>query len=398
MGDFIKILIVHNYYKQSGGEDKVVNEEINLLRKNGNKVITFFVKNEEINTDSFLEKIKLGIDTLWSNKSYREIKRILLKEKPDLVHFHNTVPLLSPSVYYACENLKIPVIQTLHNYRLACPSAMLLRDGEVCEKCIEGSLLNSLKYGCYRNSRIQTLPISSMLFTHRLLDTWNSRVDKYIALTNFAKNKFREIGIDENRINVKPNFINQNISKEVIIKENRIVFVGRISKEKGVHLLLEAWNNLSPKIEWKLDIIGDGPLLNKFRSEYGQIDNIQFHGLLKDYNVLDHMAKAKYVIIPSVWYEGFPMTIVESYSVNTPVISSNIGSLKEIVNNGITGFHFDNNDISSLEKVLQKALTYSNYQTMQKNVKHEFESKYTSEVNYKMLINTYKEVIKERKK
>lgn len=388
--------MVHNFYKVSGGEDKVVQEEINLLKKHGVEVISYFINNNEININSLFDKFKVGINTIWSVEQQKKLKELMLKEDPDLVHFHNTFPMVSPAVYHTCQKLNKPVIQTLHNYRLGCPGAMLLRNNEVCEKCISGSLLNSVKYGCYRNSRVQTVPLSTMLYTHRFLNTWNNKVDKYIALTNFAKEKFIQIGLNEDKITVKPNFIEKHIEGE-LEKEDQITFVGRISKEKGLHLLLAAWSKVGSKFNTKLNVIGDGPLRKELEDKYEHLSNVNFLGKLDSKDVLSYMSKSKYIIVPSIWYEGFPMTIIESYSVNTPVISSNIGSLKEVVINEITGFHFENNNINSLENTLKKALHYSDYDKLQRNINEQYEKKYTPSANFKMLINIYEEVVRSKK-
>lgn len=389
----IKVLIVHNQYKTFGGEDRVVQEEIQLLRKNEVNVSTFFVDNHDIEINGLTNKAKLGFNTVWSLKYYRLLKKKLKDIKPDIVHFHNTFPLISPAAYYACKNLNIPVVQTLHNYRLACPGALFMRSDSICEKCLKGSLLNSIKYGCYRESRVQTIPLTAMLYTHRLMDTWNKKVDKFITLSNFAKNKIIEAGIDRDRIVIKPNFMEKTYLNDSE-KEDYIVFVGRLSKEKGVHLLLEGWKNIEPQFDSKLLIIGDGPDNNMLRNKYKNLKNVSFMGRLEKDQILKIVSKAKYLVVPSVWYEGFPMTIVEAYSVNTPVISSDIGSLKEIVVDGITGFNFKNNNINDLEQVLKKALTYTEYRKLENNVMQKFEENYSSDINYKILINIYKEAIK----
>lgn len=376
----------------SGGEDKVVDEEIQLLQQNGVQVVKYFISNDEIKIDGLVSKVKLGLNTIWSKTQYNKLKNIIISEKPDVVHFHNTFPLLSPSVYYACSNLGVPVVQTLHNYRLVCPGAMLLRDSKICEKCIDSSLVNSIKYGCYRNSRVQTMPLSAMLYTHRFLDTWNKRVDKYIALTDFAKGKFEQVGFDAKKITVKPNFIQQN-SNSILEKDDSVVFVGRISKEKGLHLLLEAWSKMGTELNIKLKVIGDGPHRKTLEDKYSHLKNINFLGKLNSTDVLTYMSRAKYIIVPSVWYEGFPMTIVEAYSVNTPVISSNIGSLKEVVIDEVTGFHFENNNVNDLGTVLKKALTYPRYKELQENVKRQFFENYTATKNFKLLMDIYQEVI-----
>lgn len=391
----IKILIVHNFYKQSGGEDKVVNEEMKLLSNHGINVSTYFVNNDDIKIKGISNKISLGINTVWSKEQLQLLKTTLKVEKPDIVHFHNTFPLISPSAYYACKQLNIPVVQTIHNYRLACPGALLMRQNEICEKCVSGSLLNSVKYGCYRDSKLQTLPLTTMLYTHRILNTWNRKVDKFIALTEFSKEKIAQTGIEKGKIVVKPNFIDKKLDFNVE-KENYIVFVGRLSREKGTHVLLEAWKKMDGNMNTRLLIIGDGPEQQNLLKQYEQLKNVEFLGKLDNYKILDIVSRAKYLIIPSLWYEGFPMTIVEAYSVSTPVISSNIGSLKEIVKNEFTGFHFENNNIDDLGKVLLKALKYPRYNQLVNNVDKLFEEKYTSEKNYLLLMSIYNQVLKEK--
>jgi glycosyltransferase involved in cell wall biosynthesis len=394
----IKVLFVHNYYQEAGGEDRVVEQEIQLLKQNGIKVASYFTDNKNIKIDGIYNKVRLGLNTIWSFKEYRNIKKKITIERPDVVHFHNTFPLLSPSVYYAAKDLGIPVVQTLHNYRLACPNALFLRNGLICEKCVSGSLFYSIKYACYRNSRLQTIPLSAMLLTHRALKTWNKKVDKYIALTKFAKDKFVENGINANKITVKPNYIDKKFKSKISKnhKNNNILFVGRISKEKGLDILLEAWVQVKNKKNGLLEIIGDGPLKQEFEQKYKEYSDIKFYGKLDNEIVLNYISNAKYIVVPSICFEGFPMTIVEAYSVGTPVISSNIGSLKEIVNNEVTGFHFKNNNVSSLVSVLSKALLFSNYSTLVENVKNQFEMSYTSDYNFRKLIEIYEEVIRKR--
>ncbi|MEK4012834.1 glycosyltransferase [Peribacillus sp. FSL M8-0224] len=389
-------MVVHNQYKIAGGEDKVVEEEIKLLKSQGVNVSTFFVSNDDISMEGLSNKIKFGINTVWSKEHYHILKKKLKEEKPDIVHFHNTFPRISPAAYYACQELNIPVVQTLHNYRLACPSALLMREDTVCEKCLNGSLLNSIKYGCYRESRVQTIPLTTMLYTHRILNTWNKKVDKIIALTGFAKCKIVETGIDEDRIVVKPNFIEKN-NQFFCSKKDYVVFVGRLSKEKGVHLLLEAWKKNINKVNTELLIIGDGPENEQLVKEYGMVQSVKFLGRLNSAAVLELVSKAKYLVVPSLWYEGFPMTIIEAFSVQTPVIGSNIGSLQEIILDGVTGFHFENNNIDDLSNVLIKALNYPGYNNLVKNVCDNFEEKYTAEKNYKMLMQIYNEVLKEKR-
>ncbi|MBE2944378.1 glycosyltransferase family 4 protein [Anoxybacillus flavithermus] len=332
------------------------------------KVSLYSVNNDVIKDMGILSKIGLALETTWSISEFVRFKKFLLRENPDVVHFHNFFPLISPSAYYACHSLNIPVVQTLHNYRLLCPAATFLRKNEICEKCLNGSILNSVKNGCYRDSVIQTLPVAAMIKFNNFIRTWNRKVDRYITLTEFAKKKFIEGGIPESKIVVKPNFIAQKEKMSKINeKENYILFVGRISKEKGVDILLSAWEKIFDKQGNKLLIVGDGPEKKLLEEQYNQHKDIEFLGKLNEDQVLTFMKKAKYLVVPSIWYEGFPMTIIEAFSVGTPVIASNIGSLQEVVVHGKNGFHFNYGDSNALKECLEMALKFNDYQDLIQN-------------------------------
>ncbi|CAM4143614.1 glycosyl transferase [Bacillus luti] len=393
----MRVLFIHNYYQQSGGEDNVVAQEMMLLKKYGIDVQLYSVHNDEIKQKSKFSKAKLAVEAVWSYTEYKKMKNYLMEIKPDVVHVHNFFPLLSPSIYYACQKLGIPIVQTLHNYRLICPSAMLMRNNQICENCLDSSLWNAVKYGCYRDSRAQTLPVTMMIKFNRIIGTWENTVDRYIALTNFSKKKFTQGGISESKIVVKPNFLMQN-SEQIHrnLDEEYILFVGRISEEKGIRNLLNAWKQIDNKKGTKLYIIGDGPDKKMLESEHFA-DDICFLGKKDSKDVLFYMKNAKYLIVPSIWYEGFPMTIVEAYSVGTPVLCSKIGSLQEVVINGETGFHFKHNNIEEITSVIQKSLNYEGYGNMRGNVSDVFRTHYTESVNFNYLMSIYSEVIKEKK-
>jgi glycosyltransferase involved in cell wall biosynthesis len=391
----IKVLFIHNFYQQPGGEDKVVASEMELLKSKGIEVNLFSAHNNTINNQNVFGKIKIALETIWSYTYYKKIKKYLTINKPDVVHVHNFFPLISPSVYYACSALNIPVVQTLHNYRIICPSATLLLNNQICEISLKGSMLNSIRYGLYHNSKLHTVPVASMISINRLLGTWNDKVSRYIALTNFAKGKFIEGGISSNKITVKPNFIKKKNIEKGLEDKKFILYVGRISIEKGLHILLKAWKNVKNKQNYKLIIIGDGPEKARLEKEY-ELSDIIFMGKQNENIVLEYMRSAKYLIVPSIWYEGFPMSIVESYSMGTPVICTNIGSLQEVVDHEKTGFHFKYNDFSNLSIVLERALYFTDYNKMRRDVLKKYHENYTPEVNYKKLINIYQEVIKEK--
>lgn len=392
----MKVLLVHNYYQQRGGEDRVVAQEMELFQSKGVNVQLYSVHNDAINGRSIIGKARTAIETAWSYSEYKNIRKKLMDMKPDVVHVHNFFPLISPSIYYACSELGIPVVQTLHNYRLICPAATLMRDNRICEECVSGSLISSLKHGCYRDSKMQTLSVASMIKLNRILGTWSRKIDRYIVLTEFAKKKFIESGIPEHRISVKPNFVIRRHSDypSQLKEADYILFVGRIAVEKGVRNLLDAYRLLKNRVSTKLVIIGDGPDRDMLAKEFGE-DGVIFLGNQNSDTVLRYMEQARYLVVPSIWYEGFPMTIVESYSVGTPVLSSKIGALEEVVKDTVTGFHFPPYDVQLIAEVMERALRFDQYQELRQRVLHTYESLYTEDVNFEQTMNIYREVIEE---
>ncbi|MEC0233128.1 glycosyltransferase family 4 protein [Paenibacillus kribbensis] len=391
-----KVLIIHNFYQQSGGEDKVVEQESAMLRSRGIETEHYYVHNDSIQSKGLANMAKLAVEATWSLPEFKRIQKLLLQVKPDVVHVHNFFPVISPSVYHACERLGIPVVQTLHNYRLICPAATFMRGNEVCEKCLHGTLLHSIRHGCYRGSQLQTIPVAAMIKFNELIGTWQHKVSHYIALTEFARNKFAESGIPLDRISVKPNFIHpKTVEAKYDPNDRYLLFVGRISREKGVRNLLQAWSGLEDRAGLRLVIIGDGPEKAELTAAYPQED-IRFLGQQDADTVLDCMSRAMYVMVPSIWYEGFPMTIVESYSVGTPVLCSRIGALEEVVEDGVTGFHFQHDDLENIKTVIRRAVAYENYTAMRQQVSEIYTARYTEEVNAKQLMAIYSKAMEER--
>ncbi|MEK5258776.1 glycosyltransferase family 4 protein [Paenibacillus sp. FSL L8-0663] len=390
-----KVLIIHNFYQQSGGEDKVVEQESAMLRSRGIETEHYYVHNDSIQSRGLANMAKLAVEAAWSLPEFKRIKKLLLQMKPDVVHVHNFFPVISPSVYHACERLGIPVVQTLHNYRLICPAATFMRGNKVCEKCLHGTLLHSIRHGCYRGSQLQTIPVAAMIKFNDLIGTWQHKVSRYIALTEFARDKFAESGIPLDRIAVKPNFVHHKTVKTQYDPNDRyLLFVGRISAEKGVRNLLQAWSQLEDRGGLRLVIIGDGPEKAELTAAYPQED-VRFLGKQDGDTVLDCMSRAMYVMVPSIWYEGFPMTIVESFSVGTPVLCSRLGALEEVVEDRVTGFHFQHDDLENIKTVIRCAVAYENYAVMRQKVSENYAARYTEEVNVKQLMAIYSEAMEE---
>lgn len=386
----MKILVAHNFYQKPGGEDAVYESEIRLLREAGHQVIEYRRRNEEIREYSFLEKASLGWRTSWSDSTNRELRDILRRELPDVAHFHNTFPLISPSAYYACQAAGIPVVQTLHNYRLLCPGGNLFRDGRICEECISHSLLRSIVHGCYHDSRLASAAVAGMLTAHQLLRTWTKQVDLFLVCTEFARRKFVDAGFDPARIRVKPNFIAPDPGRRIDDGENAL-YIGRLAEEKGPQLLPIAWSNLSAVIP--LEIVGEGPLRASLERDCAQfgLNGVHFSGWLGAQAARERLHAAKFLIVPSTCYEGFPMAIAEAYACGIPVVAAGHGSLAEIVHDGYTGLHFTPGDARDLALKVEWAWTHpEEMKTMGLDARVEFETKYNAGAALNSLEHAYK--------
>jgi len=385
----MKIVIVHNTYQQPGGEDVAVEAESNLLERRGHTVIRYSRSNDEMAMMSAPRRLLMVKDMIHSEKSKREMLDLLRDERPDLVHVHNTFMMVSPSVFEACREAGIPVVQTLHNYRLLCPGWSLCREGKVCEECIESGLWRGVWHGCYRDSRLMTAAVALMLQVHRMRGTWSHDVGGYVALTNFARDKFIEGGLPASRIGVKPNFLESDPGKRCS-SGGFALFVGRLSAEKGAEVLLQAWQKLKGTIP--LVIMGDGPLREPLESEAAarNLSNITFAGWRSRGEILSAMKSASLLITPSLWYEGFPMTVVEAFACGIPVICSRLGGLREIVEDGSTGLHFSPGDAEDLAGKLDLLWTQpARLAEMGRAAREEYKGNYTAERNYELMMQIY---------
>lgn len=388
----MKILQVHNYYQFSGGEDVVIKNEYELLTSQKHTVLQYLKNNSEIVEYSLLQKGKLFFDTSYSKKSYLEILELLKIEKPDVAHVHNTLPLITPAVYYACNELNIPVVQTLHNYRLLCSNAYLFKNGNVCEECIGKSLYHSVKYGCYRDSRIQTFALARMVEKHRKLGTWSTKIDAYIALTNFSKIKFVEGGLPEDKIIVKPNFLSSDLGFNYNT-QNYFLFAGRLDITKGIEVILEANKNVNQNA--KILIAGDGSFKDKVISVF----NENFLGQLNHNALMKYLKDSTALIFPSPLFENMPLTIVETFASGKPVIASNLGAMAELIEDGRTGLLFEPGNSDDLADKINWANEHKEeMRQMGINARKEYEEKYTAEKNYKILMDIYEKAIEYRRK
>jgi len=388
----MKILLIHNQYKQKGGEDVVFKAESSLLKEKGHTVYEYKISNNNLKTESLFDKIKVGINTIWSVKSYREIKKLIKEIQPDVVHIHNTFPQLSPSIYWAVKSLNIPVVQTLHNYRLTCANGLLYRNSKICEECVKRGKYSALKHKCYRGSFLATLSLVIMFYLHKIIGTYKNKVDLYITLTNFAKNMMIESGLPEDKIKVKPNFVNINFNKTIYTDINKrkkqFVFVGRIVKEKGIDLLLEAFDqNIE---DFDLVVIGEGPERENLQRKYRKNKRIKWYGQLNNDEVLEEISKSYSLVMPSKLYETFGMVVIEAFSVGTPVIVPNHAGFPDIISPNENGYLFQPNDLTDLALKMKKIIALNNnWNEFSKNALKSYEKYYTSEKNYQYLMDIY---------
>jgi glycosyltransferase involved in cell wall biosynthesis len=389
----MKILLVHNTYQQAGGEDVVFEQEHQLLQDHGEEVIAYVRSNHELEEFSLFERVTLTRRMIFAEDSKREIGEILRSEKPHLVHVHNTFLMISPSVYEACREARVPVVQTLHNYRLSCPAATFFRDGHICEECPRWGLWRSAWHGCYRNSHIATAAVAMMLQVHRGRKTWHELVSGFLALTEFARQKFVEGGLPADKIHVKPNFV----SPDPGVKKGPgcyALFAGRLAQEKGVATLLAAWELLRAPIP--LMIAGDGPLRRTLEADCASkgLRGVIFLGRLSVNETRLAMKQAAFLIVPSLWYETFSLNIAEAFACGTPVICSRLGAMQENVADRRTGLHFIPGDAQDLACKVEWAWTHPRELTvMSREARCEYETHYTAEHNYSILMNIYQQTL-----
>lgn len=399
-----KVLVVHNSYKIPGGEDAVVENEMELLRGQGYKVLEYRRNNSELDEMRTLSKMKAALSSFFSLHTYRDINELIKKEQIDILHVHNTFFLISPSVYYAARKHHIPIVQTIHNFRLLCPNGLLMRDGHVCEECIEKGLNCAVQHKCYRNSRIQSIWLSFLIWFYRKLRIYNWL--NYICLTEFNKqkllqlNKCKGIHISSEQIWVKPNFV-EKVPK--IEPENEqylyFLYVGRLSVEKGCCTLFEAWKEYSYyEQNVELIILGDGPLKEELESmvERESITRVHMKGQAPHDMVMKYMKNARAVIIPSICYEGLPVTLIEAYSCGCPVIGSDLGNIYDLIIPDETGLNFKVSDSHSLAAAMQR-MTKEQRKILSCGARERYERCYTKEKNAEIINRIYEEVYHSKK-
>jgi glycosyltransferase involved in cell wall biosynthesis len=384
----MKILLCHNFYQQPGGEDQVFADEGRLLESQGHDVLRYTLHNDDI---AHMSRWSVAVKTLWNSRGHAELSKLLREERVDVMHCTNTFPLISPAAYYAARSAGVPVVQSLHNYRLLCPNALFLRDGRVCEDCLGRLPLPAVVHGCYRGSRAGSAVLTAMLGFHRALRTWKRMVAAYIALSEFSRDKFIAGGLPADRIHVKPNFVAPDPGTGDG-EGGYAIFVGRLSPEKGVETLLAAWRHVTAAIP--LWIVGDGPLAGMVEQAAAGDSRIRWLGRRPPEEICPLVGEAACLVMPSACYEHCPRALLEAFAVGTPVVVSGMGAMAEFVEDGVTGLHAAPGDPVDLAGQVAALLTDPDrLARLRRNARCAYETLYTARTNYDRLLSIYQQAL-----
>ena len=391
-----KVLVVHNYLRPPSGENVVFDNEKMLLQNHGNYVISYERDNSEIAAFRPTEIIPLLWQSIWSQQSYREIHSLLQEHRPDVAHFHNTFPLISLASYRACFEQKIPIIQTLHNYRMICPGGLLFRNNQICDVCVKSSLLKGALHGCYNDSHVKTTSIVLQTYVHRVLGTFK-RVTYFLALNEFCKQLFVKAGLPEEKILVKPNFIFDFVTPSYVHR-GYALYLGRVSPEKDIRTLIQAWRHLTHRVPLKIAGAGNQLENMKALATNLHLDEIEFLGYQPKEACEELVRYSRFLVIPSKCYETFSLVVREAFAVGKPVVASRLGALAEAVSSGVTGLTFTpGNPTDFAAKIDWMVEHEEDIVRMGRNARREYERKYTPEKNYQMLMAVYEKAVSSKR-
>lgn len=362
----MRVLVAHNAYQLRGGEDAVVRSEVELLQSHGHEVLLYSRHNDEIPEQG---RLRTAAQALWSARTTREVGELLGRWRPDVVHAHNTFPLISPALHWAARRAGVPVVQTLHNFRLLCLQGTMLREQQPCTRCVGRAPLAGVVHGCYRGSRTQSAVLAASIMLHRGLGTWSRCVDRFVALTPFCRDQLVAGGIDAGRIVVEPNFV--DLPEPPSKPRSALLYAGRLSPEKGTAVLAQALPGLPAG---SVRVAGSGPQ----QPLLAGLEACELLGPLQPADVAQEMARAVALVLPSTCYEGFPRALVEAYASALPVIASRLGSLADLVEDGVTGLLVEPADPAALARAMQWALAHPQRMAeMGRTARSRYEAQYT---------------------
>ena len=395
----MKILAIHNFHRKgsASGDDQVYKSETALLESHGHSVIKYTVSNDEFDNAGLFGKIATTLGMLWSIKNYKNVQKLINEEKPDVVHVHTFFPLLSPSILYAAKRCRVPVVATLHDTRFVCPCSTSLRGNQLCNECGDGHYLRMCKYGCFKNSRLQSLIVAFIFTYHRVRRSFYKQIDRYICLNENQIQLLTGIGFDKNKIVKKYNFVpdaeaNLRPIRVSEIPDRYVVFYGRIGEEKGIHVLMDIWEQID---DIPLVVMGGGPLEKEFSEWAKKKTNVYFLGYTEHNKCLSIVKGSEFVVFPSIWYEGCSMVEIETESLGKPLIATDLGFSVEAIQDGINGYKVALADSDAFrEKIRQLWSQPTLCSQMGINAREDYENKYMPEDNYDQLIQIYKGVVR----
>jgi glycosyltransferase involved in cell wall biosynthesis len=392
----MRILSVHNKYRQRGGEDLSRDIEDELLLRHGHEVIQYGVTNTDLPSESVGDLISIGLNSIWAAGEYRKIRAVIRDTQPDIVDVHNFFPRLSPAVFHAAAEENVPSVLTLHNYRILCPGGLLLRDGKPCEDCVGSAFAwRGVLHGCYRNSRAATSAVALMSATHRILRTWAERVSAFFALSEVARERFVRGGLPPEKLFVKGHFL---LSDWGVGSGdgNYALYVGRLSEEKGIRCLIEAWETCGRALE--LRIAGGGPLGDFVRTAAARNPAIRYLGEVSTAEVVRLLGEAMVLVFPSQCYENLPRVIVEAFCRGVPVIGSDISTASHLVQDGETGLLFKSGDaIDLVRKVMALIDDAAGRERMRAGARRTYEAEFTPNRAYASIMSVYDKLLSPRK-
>ena len=395
----MKILAIHNYHRKgsASGDGQVFNSETELLRQHGNEVVTYTVRNDEFDNAGIIGKLKATLGMLWSFKNYNAVKSLIEKEKPEIVHIHTFFPLLSPSILYAAKRCGVKVVATLHDTRFVCPCATSLRGTTLCNSCGDGHYFRMCKYGCFKNSKFQSLIVAFIFKYHRIRKSFYKQIDKYVCLNDNQIKLLENIGFEKNKIIKKYNFVpdaEANLKAVTVEKlpKRYAVFYGRIGEEKGIRILMKVWSKLE---NIPLVVMGSGPLEEEFKIWADKQDNVYYMGYVQHDKCLSIVKGGEFVVFPSIWYEGCSMVEIETESLGKGLVATDLGFSEEAIENGVNGYKVSLGDVDGFVKVIEKLWNDpEKCKLVGKNARADYENKYLPEDNYNQLMDIYNSVRK----
>ena len=395
----MKILAIHNFHRKgsASGDDQVYKSETAILESHGNTVVRYSVCNDEFDNAGAFGKVLSTLGMMWSFKNYRAVKDIIAKEKPDVVHVHTFFPLLSPSILYAAKRSGCPVVATLHDTRFVCPCSTSLRGTQLCNECGDGHYLRMCKYGCFKNSRLQSLIVAFIFKYHRIRKSFYKQIDRYVCLNENQIKLLTDIGFDKNKIIKKYNFVpDSGVGLTPVelkeLPERYVVFYGRIGEEKGIRILMKIWEQL-PDIP--LVVMGGGPLEEEFAAWAKDKEQVHFLGYTQHDKCLAIVKGSEFVVFPSIWYEGCSMVEIETESLGKSLIATDLGFSVEAIENGINGYKVPLNDVDGFVKSIKELWSKPELcKQMGDNARADYEEKYMPEDNYRQLMEIYESTLK----